>query len=158
AYVRVAHEGGALVTAKHFPGHGATAIDSHHGVPVINSDLVRLRTNELVPFKKAIAAGVDSILLAHARVPAVDSDPNRVATFSPAVINELLRKPLGFDGLVVRDEIGMAGLSSMYDSRKGSPSAQAAVDAIKAGADIIMWPPDLDATFQAIVDAVRRRE
>jgi len=157
-FIRGAHENGLLVTAKHFPGYGDSSVDSHHAVASIDGDLSHLHAIELPPFKKAIEAGVDSILLAHARVPAIDPNPAKIATISSKVVTEVLKHELGFKGVVLTDAMQMAGLAELYDPQKGSPLAQAAVDAIKAGCDIIMMPTDLDGAFHAIVNAVRSGE
>src|SRR5207245_8791869 len=102
AFVRGVEENGALATAKHFPGHGDTASDSHLDLPVVYGDRKRLDSVELVPFRAAIEAGVSSIMTAHLAVPAIE--PDRVpATLSPRVLTDLLRKVLGFNGLVVTD-------------------------------------------------------
>src|SRR3984957_3707276 len=101
AYIKGAHEGGMLTTVKHFPGHGDTATDSHLGVASVNVDRAHLDSIELPPFRQAIAAGVDSVMVAHVTVPALDSDPNHVATISPAIVSDLLEKQLGFNGIVV---------------------------------------------------------
>src|SRR5262252_10527820 len=85
AYIKGAHEGGMLTTVKHFPGHGDTATDSHLGVASVNVDRSHLDSIELPPFKQAISAGVDSVMVAHVTVPALDSDPNHVATISTNV-------------------------------------------------------------------------
>src|SRR5207248_5955241 len=96
AYVKGSREYGLLSTAKHFPGHGDTATDSHLGVAMVSGDLARLQTVELTPFKKAIEAGVDAVMVAHVSVPALDPTPNRVATTSPAITTDLLKNQLGF--------------------------------------------------------------
>ena len=98
AYIKGAHEGGMLTTVKHFPGHGDTATDSHLGVASVNVDRAHLDSIELPPFRQAIAAGVDSVMVAHVTVPALDPDPNHVATISTAVVTDLLEKQLGFQG------------------------------------------------------------
>jgi beta-N-acetylhexosaminidase len=158
AYIRGAHENGLLVTAKHFPGHGDSSVDSHRGIPSIDGDLEHLDKFEFPPFKKAIEAGVDSIMLAHARVPAIDPDPNKIATISGKVVTDVLQKQLGFKGVVLTDALEMKGITTLYDPKKGSPTALAAVDAIKAGCDVIMIPTDLDGAFHAIIDAVKSGE
>jgi len=94
AYIRGAQENGLLVTAKHFPGHGDSFIDSHRGISSIDGDIEHLNKFEFPPFQKAIQAGVDAIMLAHARVPAIDPDPNRIATISAKVVTEVLQKQL----------------------------------------------------------------
>jgi len=158
AFVRGAHNKGLLVTAKHFPGNGDTVIDSHHDVAIVQGDLDHLKAIELPPFQSAIDFGVDSIMSAHVKVPALEPDPGRIATTSPKILDQVLRKQLGFKGLVLTDALEMQGLTKMYDPRKGSPTALAAVDAIKAGNDVIMIPTDLDGAFRAIVAAVRSGE
>jgi beta-N-acetylhexosaminidase len=154
AYIRGAHQGGMLTTVKHFPGHGDTATDSHLGVAQVNSDVAQLRLVELPPFKKAIEAGVDSVMVAHVTVPALEPDPNRVATTSPAVVTNLLRNQLGFRGIVVTDALDMAGLTRLYAANIG----RAAVDAFKAGNDVLLIPADLDASYRAMLEAVRSGE
>lgn len=158
AYIRGSRAHGMLTTAKHFPGHGDTDVDSHLGVPRVGGDLARLKTVELKPFEAAIQAGVDSVMVAHLAVPALDPDPTKVATVSSAVVNGVLRDQLGFSNIVVTDALEMRGLTSLYPPDQGSPTARAAVDAVKAGNDVILWPTDLDGAFNGIVNAVRHGE
>jgi beta-N-acetylhexosaminidase len=154
AYIRGAHENGMLTTAKHFPGHGDTATDSHLGVAQVTGDLQRLRATELAPFQKAIEAGVDSIMVAHVTVPRLDADPNHVATTSPVIVTELLKKQLGYKGIVITDALDMAGLTNLYRDNIG----RAAVDAFKAGNDLLLIPADLDASVKAMLGAVKTGE
>jgi len=154
AYIKGAHEGGMLVTAKHFPGHGDTATDSHLGVASVSGDRARLDAVELPPFRRAIAAGVDSIMVAHVTVPALDPDPNHVATISPAVVTDLLQKQLGYTGVVVTDALDMAGLTHLFASNIG----RAAVEAFKAGNDVLLIPADLPASYNAVLQAVTSGE
>ena len=154
AYIKGAHEGGMLTTVKHFPGHGDTATDSHLGVASVNGDRAHLDSIELPPFKQAIAAGVDSVMVAHVTVPALDGDPNHVATISPTVVSDLLEKQLGFNGLVVTDALDMAGLTHLFANDIG----RAAVEAFKAGNDVLIIPADLGASYQAMVKAVASGE
>ena len=154
AYIRGARASGMMTTAKHFPGHGDTATDSHLGVAQVSGDLARLQAVELPPFRKAIEAGVDAVMVAHVTVPALESDPNRVATTSPAVVDGLLKKQLGFKGIVVTDALEMAGLTRLYAANIG----RAAVDSFKAGNDLLIIPADLDASYQAMLQAVRSGE
>ena len=156
AFIRGGHENGLLVTAKHFPGYGDTSIDSHRSIASVEGNLEHLQTVEFPPFRKAIESGVDAILLAHARVPALDPEPGRITTVSPKVVSEVLKDQLGFKGVVLTDALEMRGLTELYDPQKGSPTAQAAVDAVKAGCDVIMLPTDPDGPFHAIVEAVHR--
>jgi beta-N-acetylhexosaminidase len=154
AYIKGAHEGGMLTTVKHFPGHGDTATDSHLGVASVNVDRAHLDSIELPPFRQAIAAGVDSVMVAHVTVPALDADPNHVATISPAVVSDLLEKQLGFKGLIVTDALDMAGLTHLFAGNIG----RAAVEAFKAGNDLLLIPADLGASYEAMVKAVRSGE
>jgi beta-N-acetylhexosaminidase len=154
AYIRGARANGMLTTAKHFPGHGNTATDSHVGVPVVNDDLDHLHAVDLPPFQKAIAAGVDAVMTAHVRVLALDPDPGRVATTSPAIMTGLLKNQLGFKGIVVTDALDMAGLVALYAKNPG----RVAVDAFKAGSDVLTEPYNLDACYRAMLDAVRSGE
>ena len=158
AYIKGAHSAGLLVTAKHFPGNGDTTTDSHHAVAIIGSDMAHLQKFEFQPFESAIAAGVDSIMLAHARVPALEQDPTLITTISRKVVNGTLKDRLHFKGVVLTDALEMRGMTQIYDAKGGSPTARAAVDAVKAGNDVIMLPSDLDGAFHAIVEAVRRKE
>lgn len=154
AYIKGAHEGGMLTTVKHFPGHGDTATDSHLGVASVNGDRAHLESIELPPFKQAIAAGVDSVMVAHVTVPTLDSDPNHVATISSAVVSDLLEKQLRFKGLIVTDALDMAGLTHLFANDIG----RAAVEAFKAGNDLLLIPADLGASYEAMLRAVQSGE
>ncbi len=154
AYIKGAHEGGMLVTAKHFPGHGDTATDSHLGLAQVTGDRARLDAVELPPFKHAIEAGVDAVMVAHVTVPALDSEPNRVATTSRAIVTGLLKEDMGFKGIVVTDALDMAGLTRLYANDIG----RAAVESFKAGNDMLIIPANLDASYRSMVQAVQSGE
>lgn len=154
AYIRGARTNGMLTTAKHFPGHGNTSTDSHVAVPIVDDDLKSLHAVDLPPFQKAIAAGVDAVMTAHVRVLALDPDVTRVATTSPAIVTGLLKNQLGFKGIVVTDAMDMAGLVGLYARNPG----RVAVDAFKAGNDVLTMPFNLDASYRAMLDAVRTGE
>ena len=154
AYIRGARAGGMLTTAKHFPGHGNTATDSHLAVARVDEDLKTLTAVDLPPFRKAIEAGVNAIMTAHVRVPTLDPDPDRVATTSHRVVTDLLKGQLGFKGIVVADAMDMAGLSRAYRANPG----RAAVDAFMAGNDVLTMPADLGASYEAVLLAVRTGE
>jgi beta-N-acetylhexosaminidase len=154
AYIKGAHEGGMLTTVKHFPGHGDTATDSHLGVASVNVDRAHLDSIELPPFREAIAAGVDSVMVAHVTVPALDSDPNHVATISPAIVSDLLEKQLGFKGIIVTDALDMAGLTHLFANNIG----RAAVEAFKAGNDLLLIPADFPASYNAMLLALQSGE
>jgi beta-N-acetylhexosaminidase len=138
-----------LATAKHFPGHGDTAEDSHLKLASIQSDRARLESVELVPFRAAIEEGVDAVMTAHIAVPALDA-PDLPATLSPAIMTGLLRDEMKFQGLVVTDALEMAGVA------KGYSTGDAAVRALEAGADVLLMPPDPEAAIRAVVADVRK--
>ena len=146
AYIRGAREGGILTTAKHFPGHGDTGTDSHRDLPVLDVDRARLSAVELVPFRRAVEADVDSIMLGHIAVPALDAS-GTPATLSPALAGELLRGELGFGGLIVTDALEMAGLRPAW-------TGEAAVRAVQAGSDVLLLPSDSRVAVQSVVRAV----
>ena len=154
AYIRGARANGMLTTAKHFPGHGNTATDSHVAVPVVGDDLDHIYSVDLPPFEKAISAGVDAVMTAHVRVPAIDPDRGHVATTSPVIMTGLLKNQLGFKGIVVTDALDMAGLVGLYAKNPG----RVAVDAFKAGSDVLTMPNNLDACYRAMLGAVRSGE
>jgi beta-N-acetylhexosaminidase len=158
AFIQGSREHGMLTAVKHFPGHGDTGTDSHLGVARVEGNLAHIQAIEFPPFKKAIDAGVDSVMIAHLAVPALDADPNKVATISPSIIDGVLKTQLGFKGVVVTDALEMRGLTSLYPPQQGSATAKAAVDAVKAGNDVILWPTDLDGAFHGIIAAVQRGE
>jgi beta-N-acetylhexosaminidase len=138
----------ALATAKHFPGHGDTAVDSHMNMPTITVDRDRLEHLELVPFKAAIEAGVDSVMTAHIAVPAL-SPPGIPSTLSSAILTDLLKKELGFKGIIVTDALEMAGIVKSFST------GDAAVRALEAGADVLLMPTDPEAVVKAVTAAVQ---
>lgn len=158
AFIKGSREHGMLTTVKHFPGHGDTGTDSHLGVARVEGDAAHLNHIELPPFKTAIAAGADSVMVAHLSVPALEPDPNKVATISSNIIDGVLKKQLGFGGVVVTDALEMRGLTALYPPQQGSATARAAIDAVKAGNDVILWPTDLYGAFNGIVSAVKAGE
>jgi beta-N-acetylhexosaminidase len=153
AYIRGAHHSHILVTAKHFPGTGDLSTDPHVANVTIAATRDHLDMYELSPFRAAIAAGTDAIMLAHAAVPALDPGSQRIATTSPKIVNDLLRRELGFQGVVITDALEMAGLTRMYPG-EANPVGRAAVDAIKAGADVLMVLGDVRVPFEALLSAV----
>ncbi|HKX26496.1 MAG TPA: glycoside hydrolase family 3 N-terminal domain-containing protein [Blastocatellia bacterium] len=181
AFIEGVQEAGALACAKHFPGHGDTATDSHLGLPFIDVSRERLNNLELVPFREAILAGTGSIMLAHVALPQIDpelaapmraptgKDPNPTVvlakaetkaeadaprltlpvTLSPKVTTGLLREELKYDGIIVTDALSMSGITARY------APAEAAVRAVKAGSDILLKSPDLDAAIAGIKSAIK---
>jgi beta-N-acetylhexosaminidase len=158
ANIAGARDAGLLTTAKHFPGHGDTDVDSHHGVPVINADRAHLDQLELPPFQAAINAGVDAVMIGHIKVPALDPDPNHVATISPAVVTGLLKQQMGFKGLVVTDALTMQGLMKLFPDEGSAAAGHVAVEAVKAGDDVLIIPSDLEGSYNGLLHAIRSGE
>ncbi len=150
AYIRGTHAGGMLATAKHFPGHGDTAVDTHLDLPVIEHPRARLDAVELPPFRAAIAEGVDAVMSSHIVLPALDPTPGVPATLSRPILTGLLRGELGFDGLVFTDAMEMQAI------RRNFAPGEAAARAVQAGADVVLVPPDAEAAFRGIREAVDR--
>src|SRR5205823_10269153 len=158
AYIQGARQEGMLTTAKHFPGHGDTASDSHLGLAAVNRTRDQIEQIDLLPFRSAIAAGVDSIMVAHVTAPALEPDAAKVATTSEAIIDRLLKQELGFKGLVVTDALEMGALTRLYPQGGSAAAARASVDAFKAGNDMLLLPSDLKGAYQGLLDAVRSGE
>lgn len=146
AYLEGLHSSGVIATGKHFPGHGDTAVDSHSGLPIVTYDFATLDNIHGKPFRDAIADGLDAIMTAHIVVTCLD--PDHPATLSPAVVDGYLRGDLGFNGVVMTDSMGMAGITSGYGV------AESSVLAIKAGCDLLSLSPDLDTAWNAVKSAV----
>jgi beta-N-acetylhexosaminidase len=148
AYVTGLQSAGVAACTKHFPGHGDTAVDSHHALPRIDAGLPVLQERELAPFRAAIAAGTRAVMSAHILVPALD--PDRPATLSPRILTGLLREELGYDGLIVTDGMEMQAIAATYGIERGS------VLAIAAGADAICVGGGLadDETVRRLRDAL----
>ncbi len=151
AHVHGLQDNGMLATAKHFPGHGDTGTDSHLALPIIEADPARVDTVELVPFRAAVRAGVHGVMSAHIAFPALTGD-TIPATLSPALLGGLLQDSLGFDGLVVTDALDMGAVVSRYGAER------VPVMAVKAGADVLLMPPDVESAIDAVVSAVRSGE
>ncbi|MEX1136472.1 MAG: glycoside hydrolase family 3 N-terminal domain-containing protein [Balneolales bacterium] len=150
AYMRGLHDGGMISTGKHFPGHGDTGTDSHIDLPVIPYDIERLNEIELVPFRHAVDNGLMSIMTAHIALPKLTEKAGIPATLSRRFMTDLLREDMGFSGLIVTDAMDMHGITSNYSV------GEAAVMAIKAGADIILLPPKPGEAINAVVSAVKQ--
>ena len=149
-FVRGSQDAGAIATAKHFPGHGDTDVDSHVGLPVVRADWSRLASNELKPFKAAVDAGAAMVMSAHIALPAIEGDTSTPATLTARVMSGLLRDTLGFRGLAITDAMTMDGVGKGYGVEESS------ILAVKAGADIILKPSDVPRAIDAITKAVER--
>lgn len=151
-FVRGSRSAGVEATAKHFPGHGDTDVDSHVGLPVVGVTSARLDTVELVPFRAAIGAGVGLVMSAHIALPIIVGDSSTPATLTPRVMQGLLRDSLGFRGIAITDALTMEGVG------KGYGVAESSVLAVRAGADILLKPSDPTQAIAAVVGAVERGE
>jgi beta-N-acetylhexosaminidase len=174
AFVEGAQRGGVIATAKHFPGHGDTATDSHRGLPEIDVTRARLDSVELVPFRAAVNAGVGAVMDGHIGLPLIDptaitplprdvklkaietdeageivAEKGTMPTTLSPVMNRILRNELGFDGLIVTDAMSMSGLTLYFTQEEAS------VRALEAGADLLLKPADTDAAFRGVRDAVK---
>lgn len=147
AFIRGAQQYPVLTTAKHFPGHGDTAVDSHLTLPLLEHDPARLAAIELPPFQAAIAAGVDAVMTAHVQLKAWDTKP---ATLSQPILTGLLRQSLQFEGLIVTDALVMGAITEQFGAD------EAAVLAVEAGADVLMMPVNPETAIQAVCAAVEQ--
>jgi len=152
AFIKGCQENALLATAKHFPGHGDTDLDSHSELPTIKANLERLEKVELYPFRKAIETGVSVIMSSHLHLPVLDPTPHLPASLSSTILTELLRKKLGFKGLIVTDAMDMGGITTLY-----SPE-EAALKAVQAGADLILKSPQPEEVIDFLLEAVKRGE
>lgn len=148
AYIRGVEEHGVYTTAKHFPGHGDTGVDSHIALPVVSACWDRLDGVELAPFRAAIAAGVTSVMTAHVALPCFDNGDDLPATLSPIVMHDILQDSLGFNGVIVTDALTMGAIVNEYGA------GESAVRAFLAGSDLLLYPSDVEATARAMIDAV----
>jgi beta-N-acetylhexosaminidase len=158
AYIRGAHGSGLLTAAKHFPGHGDTATDSHLGVAAVNRTREQIEQIDLPPFRAAIDAGTDAVMVAHITAPSLEPDTSRVATNSSAIITGILKQKLGFKGLVITDAMDMGGLTSVYPEGGAAAARHAALDTLNAGNDMFLLFSDLDGAYQGLLDAVHKGE
>lgn len=149
AYMRGMRQGGVYGSAKHFPGHGDTDVDSHVGMPVLPFGRGRLDSLELVPFRRLVDEGVEMVMVGHLSVPALDST-GRPASVSQPVVTGLLRNEMGFQGIIITDALGMHGVADGH--------ANAALEAYKAGADLLLMPQDTEQTIDDLDAAFRRGE
>ena len=152
AYMKGLQDHGILAVAKHFPGHGDTNKDSHLELPTIAHDGQRLASLELFPFKKAIEAGLGGMMTAHLHIPAYDTTPNQAASLSKKVVSDLLRQKLGFTGFIFTDALNMKAVSTHYQP------GEAALLALKAGNDFLVFPENVPKAIQLIQQAIQQGE
>ena len=143
AYSKGLEDGGVLAVCKHFPGHGDTDTDSHKKLPVLNFDRARLDSIELYPFRQAVQAGIGGVMVGHLQVPQIGRKP---ASISPALVRDLLKKDLGFSGLVFTDALEMKGISG---------NEGVCAQALQAGNDLLLAPRNLKRELDAVLNAVK---
>ena len=151
-YMKGMQDGGLIVTAKHFPGHGDTGSDSHYTLPLVSHSKARLDSVELYPFRKLIGAGLDGVMIAHLNVPAIEKSGTTASTLSEAVVTGLLRNELGFNGLIVTDALDMKGVTA-----NNSPG-QIELEALKAGNDILLLSANVPEGIRRIKQAIDTKE
>ncbi len=149
AYMKGMQDNAVMATAKHFPGHGDVAVDSHYDLPVINKSMASLDSLELYPFKKIFEAGVGAVMVAHLFIPAIDNTANRATSLSPANINGLMREKLGYQGLTFTDGLEMQGVQKFY------PGGIASAESIVAGNDMLCLPADVPTSIAKIKEAIK---
>jgi len=151
-YMKGMQDGGLIVTAKHFPGHGDTGSDSHYTLPVISHSIPRLDSVELYPFRKLIDAGLDGIMIAHLNVPSLEKSENTASTLSKSIVTDLLRNKMGFKGLIVTDALDMKGVT------ENNQPGEIEVKALKAGNDILLLSANVPEAIRRIKEAVEDGE
>jgi len=151
AFMKGMQDNGVMATAKHFPGHGDVTVDSHKDLPVITKSKAALDSLELAPFKALIDAGIESVMVAHLSVPAIDDRPKYATSISPKAVNDLLKKELGFKGISVTDAMDMKAIANYF------PQGEANVQAILAGNDMLCLPGDIGQSIQKVRAAVKER-
>ncbi len=147
-YSKGMQDNGVMACAKHFPGHGDTDVDSHYDLPLIKHDRNRIDSLELYPFKILAEQGIESMMVAHLQVPSIDDADNMPTTLSPKAVNQILKKELNFDGLIITDGLGMKGV------KKHFPSGEVEAMALLAGNDVLLLPEDIKAAMTTIKDYV----
>ena len=142
---------GVLSCAKHFPGHGDTSQDSHKTLPVVNASKKRIEDVELYPFKKLIENDLQSVMVAHLRIPSLEPNDKLPSSLSPRIVSELLKKQLKFKGLVISDALNMSGVQGFGKSEEIN------VQAFIAGNDILLYPMQVEKTVAKFKDEIKKR-
>ncbi len=148
AYMKGMQDNGVMACAKHFPGHGDVAVDSHYDLPVINKTKQQLDSLELYPFKQIFKAGIGSVMIAHLSIPAIDNTPNKPTSISKNNVTDLMRNQLGYQGLTFTDALEMAGVKKFY------PDGAASVESLVAGNDMLCLPGDVPLAITKIKEAI----
>ncbi|MFZ4056625.1 MAG: glycoside hydrolase family 3 N-terminal domain-containing protein [Ferruginibacter sp.] len=151
-YMKGMQDMGVMACAKHFPGHGDVAVDSHYDLPVILKSMEALNDLELYPFKEIFAAGIGSVMIAHLFIPAIDNTPNRATSISDAAIHQLLRRQMGYYGLTFTDALEMQGVKKYF------PNGEASLQSIMAGNDMLCLPENVEDAIKKIKTAVKKKK
>ncbi len=151
-YMKGMQKEGILTCAKHFPGHGDVAVDSHLDLPVINKTRAQLDSLELYPFRKMIEAGVDAVMVGHLFIPVIDNRANRASSISYNNVTKLLKQEMGYKGLVFTDALEMKGVTKYF------PGGEISREAVIAGNDILCLPEDIAGTLDKIRRAIKKRK
>ncbi|WP_154857114.1 glycoside hydrolase family 3 N-terminal domain-containing protein [Cyclobacterium xiamenense] len=152
AYMKGMQDQGVLASAKHFPGHGDTDVDSHYGLPVLHFSKKRLEEIELYPFRELMEQGLGSVMVAHMQIPVLDDTPNLASTLSKPIVTELLKEEMGFEGLVFTDALNMQGVAKYY------PPGVVDAKALLAGNDMMLNTMDVPATIREVLKVLERGE
>ncbi len=150
-YMKGMQDVGVMACAKHFPGHGDVAVDSHYDLPVINKSIAQLDSLELYPFREIFKAGIGSVMIAHLSVPAIDSTPNKPTSISKNNVTDLMRNRLGYQGLTFTDALEMQGVKKYY------PDGEASVQSLVAGNDMLCLPGDVPLAIAKIKEAIKNK-
>lgn len=151
-YMKGMQDNGVMACAKHFPGHGDVAVDSHYDLPVINKTKAQLDSLELYPFNEIFKAGIGSVMIAHLAIPAIDNTPNKPTSISKNNVTELMRNQMGYQGLTFTDALEMAGVKKFY------PDGAASVESLIAGNDMLCLPGDVPQAIAKIKQAIKEKK
>ena len=151
-YMKGMQDMGVMACAKHFPGHGDVAVDSHYDLPVINKTMAQLDSTELYPFKEIFKAGISSVMIAHLFIPAIDNTANRATSISKNNVTTLMRDQLGYQGLTFTDALEMQGVKKFF------PDGAASVQSLIAGNDMLCLPGDVPLAIEKIKDAIKHKK
>lgn len=151
-YMKGMQDNGVMACAKHFPGHGDVAVDSHYDLPIIGKSRPELDSLELYPFREMIKAGVQSVMVAHLQVNSIDNTANRPTSISPKAVNELLKNELGFKGLTFTDALEMKGVAKYY------PDGENSLQSLIAGNDMLCLPGNIPGSIEKVLKAIRKKK
>ncbi|MGC4100259.1 MAG: glycoside hydrolase family 3 N-terminal domain-containing protein [Ferruginibacter sp.] len=151
-YMKGMQDNGVMACAKHFPGHGDVAVDSHLDLPIINKSMEQLDSLELYPFREIFKAGIGSVMIAHLSIPAIDNTPNKPTSISKKNVTGLMRDELGYNGLTFTDALEMQGVKKFY------PDGAASVESLIAGNDMLCLPGDIPLAIEKIKKAIKSKK